>query len=76
MLRGTTPTLHFTVLDSVDLSQFADGWVSLSQGGKVVIDKRLSDCSCVFNTLSIRLTQEETLRLARRRLHKDSNTAA
>ena len=64
MLRGTTPTLQFTILDSVDLTQFADGWVSLSQGAKIIIDKRLSDCECVYNTLSIKLTQEETLRLS------------
>ena len=61
MIRGTTPTLEFTLpFPSDDLSE---AFVTLSQFGKVVIDRTLSQCKCDDNVLIVKLTQEETLKL-------------
>lgn len=61
MIRGTTPTLEFII--PFDTGQLAEAYVTLSQNGAVVIDKALSECECGENKLSVRLTQEETLKL-------------
>lgn len=61
MIRGTTPTLKFTV--PFDTSILAEAWVTLSQNDEVVLNKRLEDCKCDVRKLSVRLTQEETLLL-------------
>jgi hypothetical protein len=61
MIRGTTPTLEFTI--PFDTSMLAEAWVTLSQSDKIVIDKALEDCKCDDRKLSVRLTQEETLKL-------------
>lgn len=61
MIRGTTPTLQFIMPFST--SQLTEAYVTLSQNGEIVLDKALSDCNCEENKLSVRLTQEETLRL-------------
>ena len=61
MIRGTTPTLEFVL--PLDTGQFAEAFVTLSQNGAIVIDKALTECNCNQNKLSVRLTQEETLKL-------------
>lgn len=61
MIRGTTPTLEFKI--PFDTSLLAEAWVTLSQNGVVILNKELEDCSCGENTLSVKLTQEETLKL-------------
>ena len=61
MIRGTTPTLEFII--PFDTSLLAEAYVTLSQQGSVVLDKALEDCNCNENRLSVRLTQEETLKL-------------
>ena len=61
MIRGTTPTLEFTI--PFDMELIAEAYVTLSQKNKVVLDKRLMDCQCSENKLSVKLTQEETLML-------------
>lgn len=61
MIRGTTPTLEFII--PFDTGQLAEAFVTLSQNGGIVIDKALTECNCEENKLSIRLTQEETLKL-------------
>lgn len=62
MIRGTTPTLEFTI--PFDTSEITEAWVTLSQNDAVIIDKALSDCQCDARMLSVRLTQEETLKLS------------
>lgn len=62
MIRGTTPTLEFTV--PFDTKILAEAYVTLAQKKKVVLDKKLSDCQCSANTLTVRLSQEETLKLS------------
>lgn len=61
MIRGTTPTLEFTV--PFDTSILAEAWVTLSQKDEVVLNKQLEDCKCDERKLSVKLTQEETLLL-------------
>ena len=61
MIRGTTPTLEFTI--PFDTSLLAEAFVTLSQNRTVVIDKPLEDCRCDDRKLSVTLTQEETLKL-------------
>ena len=61
MIRGTTPTLEFTL--PFETSEIAEAFVTLAQKDTVIIDKALSDCKCDARMLSVRLTQEETLKL-------------
>lgn len=61
MYRGTTPTLRFTL--PFDTSTLDAVWVTIAQGGKVIINKEKSDCDLNGNDISVTLTQEETLAL-------------
>ena len=61
MVRGTTPTLEFTL--PFDTSNLAEAWVTLSQNDSEVLTKTLEECKREGRMLSIRLTQEETLKL-------------
>ena len=61
MIRGTTPTLEFTL--PFDTSLIAEMYVTLAQDGKTVMEKALSDCSCSGTSVSLALTQEDTLGL-------------
>lgn len=61
MIRGTTPTLSFKLPFSVDT--VADGYVSFAQDGQLLIDKKLADCDCGTDSLTVKLTQEDTLKL-------------
>ncbi len=61
MIRGTTRTVSFTLPFEAD--RLAEAWITLSQQGEVVLNKELKDCTREGNTVSVVLTQEETLRL-------------
>ena len=61
MYRGTTPTLKFTL--PFDTSTLDAVWVTIAQGGKVIINKEKSDCDLKGTDISVTLTQEETLAL-------------
>lgn len=61
MIRGTTPTLEFAI--PFDTSVLSEAWVTLSQNNVVILNKELKDCTCDDRKLSVRLTQEETLKL-------------
>ena len=61
MIRGTTPTLEFTL--PFDTSLIAEMYVTMAQDGKTALEKTLSDCSCSGTSVSLALTQEDTLRL-------------
>lgn len=61
MIRGTTPTLEFTL--PFDINMIAEAWVTLSQRDEVVMNKELKDCMCEDNKLIVKLTQAETLKL-------------
>jgi predicted transcriptional regulator len=61
MIRGTTPKLEFIL--PFDTSLIAEMYVTIAQGEKTVLEKTLSDCSCSGTSVSLTLTQEDTLRL-------------
>lgn len=61
MIRGTTPTLKFTIPFDTDLLE--EAFVTMVQNDKIIVEKRLSDCTVDKRKLSVRLTQEETLQL-------------
>ena len=56
MIRGTTPTLEFTL--PFDTSLIAEIYVTMTQN-----EKTLSDCNCSGTSVSLTLTQEDTLKL-------------
>lgn len=61
MIRGTTPTFEFTL--PMPTAEIVAGYITFAQNGSVVIDKALTDCACAGHTVTLRLTQEETLKL-------------
>ena len=61
MYRGTTPTLRFTL--PFDTSTLEAVWVTIAQGGKVIINKTKVDCDLKGTDISVTLTQAETLAL-------------
>ena len=61
MIRGTTPTLEFTI--PFDTGLLAEAWVTFAQNKAVVLDKQLSECQCDANKITVKLTQEDTLKL-------------
>ena len=61
MIRGTTPTLEFVL--PFDTSLLDTAYVTLSQNGEVVVEKAMTECNCNKRVLSVRLKQEETLKL-------------
>ena len=58
MRKGTTPTLTFRLPFEVDL--LSNAKVTFSQGGNVILEKKLCDCDASQNLLSVTLSQEET----------------
>ena len=61
MIRGTTPLLEFVI--PFDTSLLAEAFVTMAQNGVVVVEKKLSECERTAKKLSVRLSQEETLKL-------------
>lgn len=62
MRRGTTPSLDFTLPFDVDAIQtlyitFADN------SGKVVLEKELADCTASEKTVTLKMSQADTLSL-------------
>lgn len=62
MIRGTTPTLKFTLPFSIDTIDKL--YVSICQNNVIVIEKSLYECTYQDNVLSVTLTQEDTLKLS------------
>ena len=58
MNQGTTPTHYFTL--PFDTSLVKSARVIYSQNEKVILKKELQDCKREGNTISCKLTQEET----------------
>ena len=61
MIRGTTPTLQFTL--PIDTSTLSCMYVTLAQRGLVVAEKDLTECDCDGADVSCKLTQDDTLRI-------------
>lgn len=61
MYRGTTPTNTFRTGD-IDLSTADVVYITYKQRGKVVVEKTKTDCTFGENSVSVTLTQEDTLK--------------
>lgn len=61
MIRGTTPTHIFTL--PFDVSLVKAVMVIYAQKDQEVFTKGTNDCELEGNTISVRLTQEDTLKL-------------
>ena len=61
MVRGTTPALRSEF--PFELTNVAELWVTLKPDNNIVLDKELADCECDGAILTLRLTQQETLKL-------------
>ena len=62
MIRGTTPTLEFTL--PFDTSSLNDAYITFAQNRKVIVSKKMSECACNANKLTVKLTQTETLKFS------------
>ena len=65
MFRGTTPILQFNLPFSV--SNISVMYITAKQYDVVVLEKDLSDCIVDDTSVSLKLTQEETLKLQQNR---------
>lgn len=64
MIKGTTPTLVFNLPISTDTIKSAEVMVQYVDNNKeITIIKRLDECETTENTITARLTQEETLQI-------------
>lgn len=61
MIRGTTPTLMFTL--PFPVSTLAEAYITFMQRKEIVLEKSLNECDKNEDSLSVTLTQEETLSL-------------
>lgn len=61
MIRGTTPTLSFELPS--EIAEVSELWITVLQNSTVMINKTLAECELNGNLLTVRLTQEETLKL-------------
>lgn len=62
MRRGTTPTICYNI--PIDTSLIDVSYITFSQAGEEVFTKELHDCNLGENSLTVTLTQEETLKLS------------
>ena len=62
MIRGTTPILHFTL--PFNVSELAEYWITISQRYEnIKIDKTSEDCTVSGKKITLKLSQEDTLKL-------------
>ena len=64
MFRGTTPTNRFEV--EVDLTEAEVIYITYKQGDKVLFEKTKQDIEVAPDSLTVVLTQQETLKLGGR----------
>ena len=82
MIRGTTPTHKFRIPFNTDMVK--DVRISYAQDGVIIAEKTVEDCVLEGNEITIKLTQEETLKFHDKRqvelqvrlLTKDGNAMA
>ena len=60
MRRGTTPKHTFTL--PFDCSEITKLSIAYAQNNEVIVEKTITDCEIDGNTLSVVLSEEETLR--------------
>lgn len=57
--RGTTPTHNFEV--DIDLTPAEAIFITYKQGSKTILEKDISSITATADTLTVELTQEDTL---------------
>lgn len=62
MIPGATPTHVFTI--PLAAAEVAELRITYSQGGKVVFQKEKKDCTVTDNTVTVRLEQADSLKVA------------
>ena len=62
MIRGTTPTLEFTL--PFDCSLISCVYITFSQKKEALIEKTFDDCEKSESKLIVKLSQEDTLKLS------------
>lgn len=63
MTRGTTPTHVFTVDPQILSGGVSAVFITYAQNGRVMIEKETQDVVVGENTLTVKLTQDDTLKL-------------
>ncbi len=64
MYKATTPTISFTLPESVDMTQASNVYVTFAKkGGSVLMTKEGSDVTVEAHSVAVTFTQEETLEL-------------
>ena len=61
MRRGTTPTL--TISTDINLTEASNFYLTFKQGDRIIFEKTLTDVTITEDTVSVWLTQAETLAL-------------
>jgi len=61
MIRGTTPTIVYTLPIEGNLIQ--EIWFTIQQGKKNIIEKTMQDFQVSGNVIKLTLSQEETLKI-------------
>lgn len=66
MITGTTPKHTFELLlesgEPLNVTQIKDLRITYNQNGRTILIKKKEDCLLYDNTISVQLTQEETLK--------------
>lgn len=60
MIRGTTPEYTFTLPFETELIE--TGRISFAQDGRLILQKTMDDCVLEAQSITLKLTQEETFR--------------
>jgi hypothetical protein len=60
MIQGTTPTHKFNL--DIPTNTISKVRISYEQHGKIVLHKEKDDCELTANAITVKLTQEETLK--------------
>ena len=63
IIRGTTPTIKF-IFDTISIQSITTAYFLIKSGSKIIIEKDLSEATTGSNSLSWKLTQEESLLLS------------
>ena len=66
MIRGTTPTHTFQIPFSTSLLK--EIRISYAQGNSVIVEKSTEDCRLDGTEITVKLTQEETMRFSETKL--------
>ena len=66
MIRGTTPTITLKLPTTVSVGTISSATITIEQSGKCVVKKNTFSKNVGTNSVSVTLTQEESLSLSAR----------